>query len=636
MAEKIVIKWVRFKNDWMHAIHRKEVHAMKHSLKISLLLSLALFGGAVLTSVPAAAEEAAETPTLQSVSAVAHNYGFGEAVSRITVRYPTAITSDSLAASDYTVKGKTIASAAVSTSPDQAHGEKSGRYVILQLLNTNPRSDKALQEDPANGQKKGEQHKNTGTDAPSFSDRVLPDISVSLQQTGEVIDTKKVSYPPSDRVYTAVAEEPEIAGFTDGVYDDPVTGASLPYHLYLPKDYDKGDKFPLIVFIPDASVNTDDTKLSLVQGNGGTIWASPEEQDKHPAIVLILHYPHTLVESIGMMTTDSNQWTKGLTLAYDTIQHIIATHKVDRNRVYGTGQSQGGMANIAISDRYPDLFAAQYLVACQWNVQEMAALKNKNLWILVSEGDTKAYPGMNSATALWEKLGTKVARASLWDSHSTDREWQHLAGEMLRQNARINYSVFADGNHMYTWTIAYNIAPIRNWLFTQTRNGIPALSDGKHLTSEEKNSLGATYLAMGIGAYEGNLNAPDYQKALAFFRAAYRMDNMKAARWIGLCYANGRGVKQDDREAAVWYRRAARRGDITGTWLLGECYEKGKGVRQDYQKAFALYSKAAERKDSIGAPAMLRLGHLYENGLGVPKDLSKAQALYQQAAAAEK
>ena len=35
------------------------------------------------------------------------------------------------------------------------------------------------------------------------------------------------------------------------------------------------------------------------------------------------------------------------------------------------------MANIAISDRYPDFFAAQYLVACQWDPKEMQVLKDK-------------------------------------------------------------------------------------------------------------------------------------------------------------------------------------------------------------------------------------------------------------------
>ena len=43
------------------------------------------------------------------------------------------------------------------------------------------------------------------------------------------------------------------------------------------------------------------------------------------------------------------------------------------------GQSQGGMANIALSDNDPSLFAAQYLVACQWKTEEMSVMKDKNL-----------------------------------------------------------------------------------------------------------------------------------------------------------------------------------------------------------------------------------------------------------------
>lgn len=102
-----------------------------------------------------------------------------------------------------------------------------------------------------------------------------------------------------------------------------------------------------------------------------------------------------------MMTTDENVWTPGLTLVTHLLQDTIENYAVDKTRIYGTGQSQGGMTNIAISDRYPDLFAAQWLVACQWNVQEMVAMKDKKLWITVCEGDNKAFPGMNEATALW-------------------------------------------------------------------------------------------------------------------------------------------------------------------------------------------------------------------------------------------
>ena len=44
---------------------------------------------------------------------------------------------------------------------------------------------------------------------------------------------------------------------------------------------------------------------------------------------------------------------------------------------------------------------------------------------------------------------------------------------------------------------------------------------------------------MGIGFYQGARQ--DDAKALAFFREAYRLGHMKAGRWIGLLYANGKG-----------------------------------------------------------------------------------------------
>ena len=51
----------------------------------------------------------------------------------------------------------------------------------------------------------------------------------------------------------------------------------------------------------------------------------------------------------------------------------------------------------------------QWFVACQWDTTEMEALKDKNLWITVCEGDNKAYPGMNEAVAKWKALGATVA-----------------------------------------------------------------------------------------------------------------------------------------------------------------------------------------------------------------------------------
>lgn len=40
---------------------------------------------------------------------------------------------------------------------------------------------------------------------------------------------------------------------------------------------------------------------------------------------------------------------------------------------------------------------------------------------------------------------------------------------MEEQESPINYTVFREGNHMYTWTFAYDIDGIRDWLFEQKK-----------------------------------------------------------------------------------------------------------------------------------------------------------------------
>ena len=173
---------------------------------------------------------------------------------------------------------------------------------------------------------------------------------------------------------------------------------------------------------------------------------------------------------------------------------------------------------------------------------------------------------------------------------------------------------------MYTWSFAYDIEAIRDWLFAQE----------KDITVNNQHSMLTRSLQdAGVAAYK----LGDYPKALQNFYAADAKGHMKAPRYIGLCYENGYGAKPDAKESAKWYEKAASRGDITGTYYLGRVYELGKGVPQDYGKAVELYRKSAQRGDIIAAPAMAALGRMYENGFGVAKDMDTAQMWYDKAKA---
>ena len=270
--------------------------------------------------------------------------------------------------------------------------------------------------------------------------------------------------------YTEAAEL-----FEQFEYTDEEMGLTIPYNLYLPEGYaESEEEYPLVIFIADASVNSEDVTAPLNQ-DGAAVWATAEEQEKHPCIVLVPQYTPTLQNALGSLSAPMGQpyteggWTDGLTLVKSLIDYVVEEYRVDEYRIYGTGQSQGGMATIAISSKYPDFYAAQYLVACQWDLEVMDVMAEDNLWIIVCEGDTQAYPYMNEATAMWAELGADIATDDMWDSTSDAETFDALVAGMLEQDCAINYNVFEGGSHMYTWTVAYTIEGIRDWLFEQSK-----------------------------------------------------------------------------------------------------------------------------------------------------------------------
>lgn len=439
-------------------------------LCILSLLGTALCGGVI----PFEAEAAVSSEGIQSVTGVAHVYGDGEKTAAAILTYPEKLMPRSVSADSFEVTGKTIEKAYVSDENSVNGEEKAGPYVVLKFkyVNESFYGDLASRAKKDNQNEKGEDNRGPapGGDAPMHSDRVAPDLSISVRQKGYILSAKDNLYTPGEFVKSTRTEEPVLNSFKQYVYTDPSTGYSMPYNLYLPKNYDPAKKYPMVVFIGDASVDTNDPKTSLYQGNGGTIWAEPAEQAKHECIILIPHYTDDLINELGMMTTDSNVWTPGLTLTWDLIFDVTKKYAVDTDRIYGMGQSQGGMANIAISDKYPDFFAAQLLVACQWNVEEMKAMKDKKLWIIVSQGDNKAYPGMRSAVSLWKSLGTKVAEdGTFWDTKGSWTDLEAKAKALKDTGYPVHFTVFKDGNHMYTWSVAYNLETVRDWLFEQKK-----------------------------------------------------------------------------------------------------------------------------------------------------------------------
>ena len=100
-------------------------------------------------------------------------------------------------------------------------------------------------------------------------------------------------------------------------------------------------------------------------------------------------------------------------------------------------------------------------------------------------------------------------------------------------------------------------------------------------------------------------------------RARAEQGDAEAQFNLGVMYAAGRAVPQDDAEAVRWYRLAAEQGPAQAQRRLGLMYFRGRSVPQDGAEAVRWWRLAAEQGDAY---AQRNLGIVYDRGRGVPQD----------------
>lgn len=265
---------------------------------------------------------------------------------------------------------------------------------------------------------------------------------------------------------TAVYSEAESL-FMQEIYTDSTKNLSLPYNIFVPENYESGKSYPLVVFLSDAGIGSDDPR-DILYREGALVWAAPEEQEIRECFVLAPHYTGELTESLGALITPDTQWSEGLDLVYSLIQETTKKYSIDTGRIYGTGQSEGACAVLALRFKYPELFAAEYLVGPDCGSFDMEALKDDKLWISVAQGVEPSYSLMNEVLAKWEALGVPVSQGEPLDPEDS-LSFDLILENMQNIGANLNYTVFVGGDLDSLHTVAYTVDGIRSWLFTQSR-----------------------------------------------------------------------------------------------------------------------------------------------------------------------
>ena len=98
------------------------------------------------------------------------------------------------------------------------------------------------------------------------------------------------------------------------------------------------------------------------------------------------------------------------------------------------------------------------------------------------------------------------------------------------------------------------------------------------------------------------------KKAILWWRLAALNGHKRAQTNLGILFAKGIGVKQNDEEAAKFFKMSANQNDPKGQYSLGFMYTQGRGVPKSLDQAMYWWQKASLLNESS---ARFGLGLLY-------------------------
>ena len=259
--------------------------------------------------------------------------------------------------------------------------------------------------------------------------------------------------------------------FEQRIFDDPETGVSLEYSLYIPAGYDENTAYPLLMYIPDATGAGKTARQIVEQYYGAVVWVTEEDQAKHPSFVVVPAFSETVVN-------DNWETSEQIEAAVNLIEQLQTEYSIDESRIYATGQSMGCMTSLYLNSKYPDLFAASVFVSGQWDISVLKPLEQKSFFYITAGGDANASGGQDEVMAMLDADRVPYTYGS-WNAQNSDEDQTAAVEALLAEGLPVNMirfetgTVFKEGEtgmeHMASFNYAYILSAVRDWLFSQAK-----------------------------------------------------------------------------------------------------------------------------------------------------------------------
>ena len=157
----------------------------------------------------------------------------------------------------------------------------------------------------------------------------------------------------------------------------------MPYRLYVPGSYDKNTSYPLVIWLHGAGSAGDDNVGQISRDNklGTHFWTRKENQDKHPAFVLV---PQS---TAGWDSNVDTFLSPELTLVLEILASVRKEYNIDATRLYIAGQSNGGVGVFGLITKKPGLFAAAIPLCGAGNTNIASRAAKTAVWAFHGEKD---------------------------------------------------------------------------------------------------------------------------------------------------------------------------------------------------------------------------------------------------------
>lgn len=233
-------------------------------------------------------------------------------------------------------------------------------------------------------------------------------------------------------------------GFLDRTIDSD--GLTLRYQVYVPANYTKDQKWPVILFLHGSGERGNDGVKQTAVGLPAAIRL---DAARFPAIVVMPQSP------------PDSTWTGApARAAMAALDAVTRAYRTDPDRVYLTGLSMGGNGAWYLGYRHADRFAAIAPV-CGF-ISTLSALRLRDPVVPAEDG------------APFDAVARKLRNVPIWifhgelDTSVPVSESRQAYDALKAAGANVRYTEYLGTNHN-SWDPTYASVEFTSWLFAQRR-----------------------------------------------------------------------------------------------------------------------------------------------------------------------